>query len=271
MTLESWMPVFRRAAENVRRVVKPLIGTADAGEVVTVKTEGDVTSKVDDLAEEAAVKALEDSGMDFSLVSEESGRSFFGKCKSETTIILDPIDGSANAIRGIPAYSFSIAAATGKCLSDVHEALVVDLARGEYYEGEFRKGAKCNGISISPSKVERLSESMISADLNIVDLRVYMKRILRVLNVAKRKRYLGTNALEICFVASGKYDAFIDLRGIARVTDIAAAYLVLEEAGGVMVGRNGAEVNVELLPTSKLSFIAAANRSLCRNIILNVG
>ncbi len=175
-----------------------------------------------------------------------------------------------NAILGIPAYSFSIAFASGKRLSDVSEALVADLPRAIIYEAELHKGAKCNGDTISPSKVERLSDSTIGVDLNIVDLRSYTKKIMGILNMAKRKRYLGTNALEVCLVACGKYDAFVDLRGMNRVTDIAAAYLILKEAGGVIVDERGANVDVELLPASRLSFVAAANSTLCKNILMNL-
>jgi myo-inositol-1(or 4)-monophosphatase len=88
--------------------------------------------------------------------------------------------------------------------------------------------------------------------------------------MAKRKRYLGTNALEVCLVACGKYDAFVDLRGMNRVTDIAAAYLILKEAGGIIVDERGVNVDVELLPTSRLSFVAAANITLCKNILMNL-
>jgi fructose-1,6-bisphosphatase/inositol monophosphatase family enzyme len=111
---------------------------------------------------------------------------------------------------------------------------------------------------------------MIGIDLNLVDLRIYLSKIIGILNLARRKRYLGSNALELCLVACGKYDAFIDLREMSRVTDIAAAYLILKEAGGIMVNERGVEVDTELHPTSRLSFVAAANTNLCKNILLNL-
>nr|MDO8100201.1 inositol monophosphatase family protein [Candidatus Njordarchaeota archaeon] len=265
-----WLPVFKEVAQAVREAVMPLVGTELAGELVKIKPEGDVTTKVDAAAEEAATKVLEESGMSFTLISEESGRKEFGKEKGGT-IVLDPLDGSANAIRGIPAFSVSIAFSKGNRLSEVCEALVVDLVNGVLFESELHKGAKRNGSPISSSKVIRkLSESMIGVDLNLVDLRIYSKKIMGILNIARRKRYLGSNALEVCLVACGKYDAFIDLRGMSRVTDTAAACLILKEAGGVMVNERGVEVDVELLPTSRLSFVAVANGQLCKNILANL-
>lgn len=265
-----WLPVFKEAAEAVRKAVTPLVGTERAGQLVKTKTEGDVTTKVDAVAEEVAAKVLEESGMSFTLISEESGIRKFGKEKGGT-IVLDPLDGSTNAIRGIPAYSVSIAFSKGNRLGEVCEALVVDLANGVLFESELHEGAKRNGSPISSSKtIRKLSESMIGVDMNLVDLRIYSKKIMGILNMARRKRYLGSNALEVCLVACGKYDAFIDLRGMSRVTDVAAAYLILKEAGGVMVNERGVEVDVELLPTSRLSFLAVANTELCKNILANL-
>jgi myo-inositol-1(or 4)-monophosphatase len=265
-----WLPVFRETARAVREAVIPLVGTERAGELVRVKAEGDVTTKVDAVAEEAATKVLEESGMSFVLISEESGKRKFGNGKVGT-VVLDPLDGSANAIRGISRYSVSMAFSKGDRLCEVCEALVVDLVDGAIFESELHKGAKRNGSPIHSSKaIRRLSESMIGVDLNLVDLRIYLKKIMGILNVARRKRYLGSNALEVCFVACGKYDAFVDLRGMSRVTDVAAAFLILKEAGGVTVNERGTEVDADLLSTSRLSFVAAANAILCNNILLNL-
>jgi myo-inositol-1(or 4)-monophosphatase len=269
MVGRSWLPVLREIAGAVMESAEPLVGTSSANEVVSIRNDGEPTRKIDAVAEQAAVKVLRESDSAFVLLSEESGCNKFGEETSQT-VILDPLDGSANAIRGIPAYSLSVAVANGKHLRDMSEALVVDLANHVFYEAALHSGARRDGDSISTSNVDKLSDSMISADLNIVDLRSYMKKIIRVLNIAKRKRYLGTNALEVCLVACGKYDAFVDLRGMNRVTDIAAGYLILKEAGGVIVDEKGADVDAELLPTSKLSFVAAANRALSKSILMNI-
>jgi myo-inositol-1(or 4)-monophosphatase len=267
---DGWLPTFTEAAKAVREAIEPLIGTQGAAEPLEIRRDGDVTRRIDAVAEKTAIEVLQGNHKSFTLISEELGMKDFGK-QGEGTIVLDPLDGSYNAIVGIPAYSFSVAFARGKRLNEVSEALVADLPRGIVYEAELNKGAKRDKKPISSSKIERLSESMISVDLNIVDLRYYMKRVIRILNVAKRKRYLGTNALEICLVASGKYDALVDLRGINRITDIAAGYLILKEAGGVIVDEKGLDADAELHPTSRLSFIAAANRALSKNILMNLG
>ena len=84
----------------------------------------------------------------------------------------------------------------------------------------------------------------------------------RGLQKTKHLRHLGANALEICYVADGTTDAFIDIRGKLRVTDVAAAYLILLEAGGTMTSPEGKELSAPLTPTQQVSFIAAANKQL---------
>jgi myo-inositol-1(or 4)-monophosphatase len=264
-----WIPAFREAAKAVKEAIDPLTGTPSAAEPLMIRGDGDVTRRIDAIAEETAIEILQETHESFRLVSEELGIRDFGDGKNGT-VVLDPLDGSANAIRGIPAYSFSIAFSSSRRLNDVSEAIVADLVDGDIYEATLHHGASLNEGRIRTSDTQKLSESMISADLNIVDLRIYLKRIIGILNMARRKRYLGTNALEICLVASGKYDAFIDLRGMSRVTDVAASYLVLKEAGGVFVDEDGSEVDVELEPNSRLSFVAVANLDLCRNILMNL-
>ena len=269
MATPNWILVFREAAKAVREAIGPLIGKDSAAEPLTIRGDGDVTRRIDAVAEQTAIEILQQTHEPFRLVSEELGMKDFGDGKNGT-IVLDPLDGSANAIRGIPAFSFSAAFSKSQHLSDVCEAVVADLASGDFYEARLGAGATLNGRVMRTSKTEKLSESMISADLNIVNLRMYLGRIIGILNMARRKRYLGTNALEICLVGCGKYDAFIDLRGMSRVTDVAAAYLILKEAGGVFVDDAGSEVDVELVPDSRLSFVAVSNVDLCRNILINL-
>jgi len=91
-----------------------------------------------------------------------------------------------------------------------------------------------------------------------------------VLQKSRHLRHLGANALELCYVADGTTDAFIDLRSKLRVTDIAAAYLILLEAGGIMVTPEGTELNAPLDAAQRLSFIATANMPLHETIKANL-
>ncbi len=93
-----------------------------------------------------------------------------------------------------------------------------------------------------------------------------MPRLIPLLEKTKHLRHFGADALEICYVADGKTDAFIDIRGKLRVTDIAAAYLIIREAGGIMVTPEGDELDVALDATQRVAFIAAASKTFYTEI-----
>jgi myo-inositol-1(or 4)-monophosphatase len=82
------------------------------------------------------------------------------------------------------------------------------------------------------------------------------------METTKHLRHLGANALEMCYVVDGKTDAFIDIRGKLRVTDMAAAQLIIREAGGIITKPDGKSLNVPLEASQKVSFIAAANNTI---------
>jgi len=83
----------------------------------------------------------------------------------------------------------------------------------------------------------------------------------------KHLRHLGANALELCYVADGTADAFVDIRGKLRVTDMAAAYLILKEAGAIITTLEGKTLNSRLSPQQRVSFVASGNLTLHKKIL----
>jgi myo-inositol-1(or 4)-monophosphatase len=92
-----------------------------------------------------------------------------------------------------------------------------------------------------------------------------------IMSKSNHLRHMGANALELCLFARGLMDAFIDLRNKIRITDMAAAYLIAKEAGGILISEDGKELEAELDSNSRLSFIAAANRSVLDDIVHTAG
>src|SRR5213082_1822795 len=119
--VEPWLDTCRAAAEDVRRVLGELPGRAEREPVVGAGEGGDETTAVDAAAEEAIVRRLEETGEDFVLVSEELGERRFGRGGSRR-VVVDPIDGSLNAKRGLPHFCLSIAVAEGDTMGDVELA-----------------------------------------------------------------------------------------------------------------------------------------------------
>src|SRR5947199_10875029 len=100
---------------------------------------GDDTVAIDAAAEDAIVRRLEAIGADFTLISEELGERAFGS-GGPTHVIVDPIDGSLNAKRGIPFFALSLAVAGGATMDDIHFGYVYDFGTGEEWTAE-RDGA----------------------------------------------------------------------------------------------------------------------------------
>lgn len=234
---------------------------------VSLNRFGDQTFEIDRVAEDVIFETTKEYFEDAIIVSEESEIMKLGKGMSPV-IVVDPIDGSVNASRGYPCYSSSIAIAKGKNLGDVVCSGVINLLNGNLYFAENNEGAFLNGSRIKVSKVEEIEEALIAVDLNVRGrLPGYVNNMSDIIEKAKHFRFLGTNALELCLVASGAADAFVDLRGFLRSLDFAAASLIIKEAGGVILDGVAKELDVRLIPVSRSSLIAASSRRLAKEII----
>jgi len=246
----------------MRTQVLALFRSAGAGVGYGVGAGGDVMKKIDLVAEKALIATLEDHSVSCTLISEETGIKKVGPEPSEFYITTDPLDGTTNALRGIPFVATSIAVSKVPNLQGVETALVADLFHDVTFIAQKGQGALRNGERIKPSSTSSLDEAVIGVDFNTLKIKELVTRLAALLERTKHLRHLGANALEICYVADGTIDAFLDLRGKLRVTDIAAAYLILQEAGGLMVTPEGTEMSIPLAPTQRVSFIATANRPL---------
>ena len=246
----------------MREQVLALFRSADADVGFGVGAGGDIVKKIDLVAEEALIATLRDHHVSCTLISEETGVRKIGPEPLDFYVTTDPLDGTTNAVRGIPFMATSIAVSRAPYLQDVETALVSDLLHDVTYTAQRGQGALRNEHKIKPSSTSSLEEAVIGVDFTTFKKKELATRLAAALEGTKHLRHLGANALEVCYVADGTMDAFLDLRGKLRVTDIAAAYLILREAGGLMVTPEGAEMNVPLAPTQRVSFIATANRSL---------
>lgn len=254
---------LREVASEVQKVVQPIKGTKESGEFIKMGADGMPTVKMDDVAEMAAFGVLEKSGIPMVVLSEESGVVRMGE-SPEYICVLDPVDGTLNAVCGIPFYSISIAIAPYRVdasMNDIELGLVMNLATGDTFEAEKGSGARFNGEKIN-AKDERLDESTLC---------VYMQndteKLSKLLNVAKRVRSMGSVALELCHVAKGDYHGLVDRRNLLKVTDVAAGKRILEEAGGVvMADGKGNALEPGIMDLKGISIVACSSEKLYKDV-----
>ncbi len=250
----------------MRKEILVLFGSAEAQAGFGIGAGGDVIKKIDLAAESALIQTLQDYGVSCTLISEEAGTKEIGSNPSSFYLTTDPLDGTTNAVRGAPFMAVSLAVSKKPYLRDVETALVCDPVHDVTYTAERGKGAFRNREEIRSSSTTSLEEAVIGVDFNTLKIRELISRLIPLLEKTRHLRHFGANALELCYVADGTTDAFIDIRGKLRVTDIAAAYLILREAGGLMVTPEGKELDVALEATQRVAFIAAANKTFCTAI-----
>ncbi len=186
------------------------------------------SSRMDLLAEKLVLEVLRDSG-EFFVLTEERGALTLGD-EPEYIAVIDPVDGSFNAVHGIPFYALSIGFADRSPearVQDVHTGYVLNLHTGDEFEAEAGRGARLNRRRIACRR-RKLEHSCIVTYCSPPGFR----RLERLVSGVKRVRTFGSAALELCHLAKGDFQAFIDLRGYLRNVDVAAALRIVREAGG---------------------------------------
>jgi myo-inositol-1(or 4)-monophosphatase len=258
----DWMEILRECSQKMRRAALRYYGSPKAAVGFGVGAGGDTSKRIDLAAEKALIDCLGKHEISCTLVSEEAGTKKIGFGPSEFYVTTDPVDGTTNAVRGIPFSANVIAVSRGPWLRDVETAIVHDIIHDITYTAQKNGGAFKNGERIKTSETSDLEDALIGVDLNTFKIEELVAKLEGLFKRGKHFRHFGANALDICYVADGSTDAFIDIRGKLRVTDMVASHLILREAGGIMVSPEGEELDVPLAPTQRLSFIAAANRSI---------
>ena len=262
--MTEWPEILLECSKNVQRNVLPLLRQPQRQIHYGTGAGGDTTYQIDRIAEETIVNTITNHGIDFILVSEEAGIKRIGD-DPQHYVTTDPIDGTANALRGIPFVATSIAISQKPQLRNVEYAVVTDLHHNITYIAQKDQGAYKNNRKIVPSRKGTLENLVLGIELT-GETSWRVKAMTELLRNTKHPRHLGADALEICYVADGTIDGFVDVRGKLRVTDMAAAQLIVKEAGGVITTLASKRLNVPLTPTQTVSFMAIANRTLHKEV-----
>jgi myo-inositol-1(or 4)-monophosphatase len=260
--LTDWLAACRAAVEDVRVVLGELPGRAEREPVVGDGVGGDETTAIDEAAERAVVARLEATGASFTLVSEELGEKEIGG-GGPPWLVVDPIDGSLNAKRGLPHFALSIAVADGPTMADVRFGFVHDFGWDEEWTATAGGGARLNGEPLGPQlpkdEIEVLSfEATLTSSV--------AEQAASMVGLAYRIRILGSLALSLCQLAAGRLDGVVSLKPI-RSVDVAAAQLLVRERGlAVELVDEPPLLEAPLDLVSRSRIAAAGTPELCRRL-----
>ncbi len=214
MTDDALLELLREAAEAVRRALDKVVDWGPSG-----RKEGQYA--LDLSADEAALEVLERA--DVGILSEETG---LHHPERDIWVAVDPVDGSTNASRHLPWYATSICVLDGE---GPRVALVVNQATGDRYDAVRGGGARLNGSAIRPTDCTRLADAVVGVTWCPPGPIGY-----------RQIRALGAAALDICSVAAGSLDAYIDFSGSSHGPwDYLGGILVCTEAGAHVAEAKG--------------------------------
>ncbi|MEM4426271.1 MAG: inositol monophosphatase family protein [Acidilobaceae archaeon] len=259
--------VYEQEAEELRKIAVKVAGEAAAllrdcacNEAYTIKVQGE-TIVADKVSEDYVIEALRREGLKLEGISEERGR-FKINGGGYLKVAIDPLDGSNNYSLCVPWASVSIAFAYGNRLRDVVAGAVAPIFQTSPFSFATGRGCFYGGKRVSRSdiKLER-GEKIIVIYFDEERSEVAIK----TLNTLKKSigslkvRSLGSAALEICYVALGKFVAFVDLRNRLRNVDVAAALGFLRELSGEAFSLSGEPVDSPLEDVVKLNEVVASS------------
>jgi myo-inositol-1(or 4)-monophosphatase len=252
----DWPGICRRAVAVQQQVFDQVRGIEERTVYEGVGEGGDHTLAIDRRCEDAVfaeLEALAGQGASFVAVSEERGEVSFGD-GGEARVVIDPIDGSLNARRTLPAHSFSIAVASGSSMADVEFGYVYDFGAGEEFAARRGEGATLDGEAIAVGedreKLELLGLESAEPEWALPALQALAGKVYRL-------RVVGSLAITASYVAAGRFDAMTGLRP-CRSVDVAAAQLIVREAGGLFVFGDGDHGDASLDLDARYPVAAAA-------------
>lgn len=224
--------VAHRAADAAARIHRGHAGGVH--DITTKSSATDLVTEVDRLSEEVIRHEIAAAFPDHVVWGEEEGAS---RGDARYRWIVDPLDGTVNYAHGVPIYAVSIA---WEVDGVVELGVVLDSAHGERFAARRGAGATRDGVGIHVSTTPSIGSAMLGTGFAYGGPAIErnLEAFARVVPVARAVRRPGAAALDLCNVACGRYDGFWELD--LKPWDVAAAALVVQEAGGTATNLHGA-------------------------------
>lgn len=246
MNLKSVKRVGIAAAYKGGEVLK-----ANFGKKCKVQKKGakDLVTESDTESERLIIETIRNVFPSHGILAEESGSSNNG---AECIWIIDPLDGTTNFAHNLGLFAVSIAFSIN---GDIAAGIVLNPVTGELFTAVKGEGAELNGIPIHVSETTSLSDSLLVTGFpyNVKDIKPLQARFFNCLNASQGIRRLGSAALDLCYVASGRFEGFWEEN--LKPWDTAAGLIIASEAGGEISDFSGNQYNIyknEILATNGL-------------------
>lgn len=258
MKLDILKEIGRRLMDEVGS-----LGPEERRRLIGTGAAGDSTYVIDERAERVIIDTLSASGEPLTLISEEAGEVEINGGGGAPgggglRVVADPVDGSKNAVSGIPFYCTSLAVARGNEMGDVFLAYIINLVNGDEFWAERGKGAFMNGEKIQAQGDDVLYLTAYEAQSPSRDI----ERTLPLLRESRKTRCLGSIALDLAYLAAGAVSIFAN-PSRSRSFDFAGGALLVREAGGVITDFKGRSIDgAELGLKRTASLLASGNGAL---------
>ncbi len=230
--LDKIITVSKEAGEIIRE---------GFGKKLTLEYKTNVTdyvTNIDKASEEKIINFIRKEFPTHNILAEESGRSYRS---SEYTWVIDPLDGTMNFAHGLPIFSVSIGVMKN---DEIIAGVIYDVMMDIVYSAEKGSGAFANDKKLSVSGTTDLSKSLLVTGFPY-DIKDNPKNAIGkfgdFLKVASGVRRLGSAAIDCCYIATGAFDGFWEVR--LNAWDICAGHLIIKEAGGKVTNFSGQEID----------------------------
>lgn len=223
---------------------------------IGVGAAGDKTYPIDKKSEDIAVSELEACGEPLTIISEELGiHDIKG---GGDRVLIDPIDGSKNAVAGIPFYCISIAVASGNTIGDIYMSYILNLASGDEFWAEKGSGAFLNTKRMRTQEDRNLFLVAYEAGTPKRDI----AQIMPLLSQAFKTRCFGSTALDLAYLANGSISIFANPQ-LSRSFDFGGGWLMVKEAGGIFTDLSDNSIEQKEISLKKsTSLLASGNEKL---------
>lgn len=259
--------VLREVLMKSRVGILKYMEMKDEYELLGINVSGDQTYDIDKVAESVIINEFQKHGFRGTILSEESGSIKLGD--GDEIAVIDPLDGSKNAIKSLPFYSISIAIAKGPKLSNIYVSGVIDLVNGDIIIGD-ENYVMYNDSIAKPSNISELSNAYVSIMFKMFgydSADKYVPKLIKLIKNVGYPRFFGSAALETSYVAIGKIDAFIDVAPRLRIVDVAAGIHLVKSAGGYVRCLGQDLNNIPLASNVRIAYVAASNEVLGKELI----